>query len=165
MTKSLIGSLIFTVVVPGAVAGYIPYLIGAQNAASGERGLAGVAGLALIALALIALGAAIYFWCLFDFIRARGTPAPIAPTEEMVHRGLYRFVRNPMYVGVLTTIGGQALWFGSMPVVIYGLTVFIIVHLFVIAYEEPTLRRTFGEVYERYCREVPRWVPRMKRPQ
>jgi protein-S-isoprenylcysteine O-methyltransferase Ste14 len=69
-----------------------------------------------------------------------------------------------MYVGVLTTIGGQALWFGSVPVVIYGLTVFIIVHLFVIGYEEPTLKKTFGEAYERYCRDVPRWMPKLERP-
>lgn len=156
MTRSLIGSLIFTVVVPGAVAGYIPYLVGSQNAAGADRGLPGILG-----LIIVGIGAAIYFWCLFDFIRARGTPAPIAPTEEMVHRGLYRYVRNPMYIGVLTVIGGQALWFGSMTVLIYGVTVFMIVHLFVIAYEEPTLKKTFGEAYERYCRDVPRWVPRI----
>ena len=155
MTRALIGSLIFTVIAPGAVAGLIPYLIGSKYAPVGGP-------LGVIGLILILAGAAIYFWCLVHFIRARGTPAPIAPTEEMVNEGLYRYVRNPMYVGVLTVIAGQALWFGSWAVAIYGATIFLIVHLFVILYEEPTLRRTFGESYERYCREVPRWLPRLR---
>lgn len=154
MLKSIIGGAIFTVVMPGMVAGLIPYLLASRDA---DRGSGSAAG-----LVLIALGAAIYFWCLFDFIRARGTPAPIAPTEEMVSRGLYRIIRNPMYVGVLTVIAGQALWFGSWLAVLYGLIVFIAVHLFIIGYEEPTLRRTFGEGYDRYCQRVPRWVPKIR---
>lgn len=155
MIRSLIGSLIFTVVMPGAVAGLIPYLIGSRNAPAG--GLIGIIG-----AVLIIIGAAIYFWCLYEFIRARGTPAPIAPTEDMVHRGLYRYVRNPMYLGVLTVIAGQACWFGSWPVAIYGALIFGIVHLFVVSYEEPTLRKSFGESYERYCRNVPRWLPKIR---
>ena len=159
MTRAFIGSLIFTVIAPGAVAGYIPYLIATQHSGSlrVELGVAHYFG-----GLMLALGAAIYVWCVAGFVRAQGTPAPVAPTRELVAGGLYRYVRNPMYVGVLTAISGWAVWFGSGAVAIYGAGIFVLVHLFVIGYEEPTLRRTFGESYERYCRDVPRWIPRLK---
>ncbi len=159
MTRAFIGSLIFTVIAPGAVAGYIPYLLATQHFDSLRVELGVVhyfGGL------LLALGAAIYVWCVSGFIRAQGTPAPVVPTRELVVRGLYQYVRNPMYVGVLTAICGWAIWFGSGAVLIYGVGIFALVHLFVIGYEEPTLRRTYGESYVRYCMYVPRWVPRIR---
>ncbi len=91
-----------------------------------------------------------------------GTPAPVLPTEHLVVTGLYRFVRNPMYVGVLSVILGQGLLLGDTQVLRYGAVVWLAFGLFVIGYEEPTLRRTFGEEYERFCANVPRWIPRLR---
>jgi protein-S-isoprenylcysteine O-methyltransferase Ste14 len=135
---------------------YIPYLI-----LNGNRDLlrADLGVMRYLGIPLIGLGAATYVWCASDFIRARGTPAPIDPPKEMVAQGLYRVVRNPMYVGVVSALFGEAIFFGSGLLAIYGVIIFGIVHLFVVTYEEPTLRRRFGETYERYCEAVPRWIP------
>ena len=92
----------------------------------------------------------------------RGTPAPIDPPKELVARGLYRYVRNPMYVGVMSILVGEALIFASRTLVWYAVTVFIGFNLFVLLYEEPTLRHKFGAAYERYCAAVPRWLPRLR---
>jgi protein-S-isoprenylcysteine O-methyltransferase Ste14 len=89
----------------------------------------------------------------------RGTPAPIAPTERLVISGLYRHVRNPMYLAVLSIIFGQALLFGSTTLLWYAAVLSLIVHAFVVLYEEPTLRRRYGAEYERYCQAVRRWRP------
>ena len=93
-------------------------------------------------------------------LQGLGTPAPVFPTRRLVITGLYRFVRNPMYVAVLSVIIGQALLLGNVRVLRYGALVGLGFHLFVVAYEEPTLRSTFGQEYERYCTAVPRWIPR-----
>ncbi len=95
-------------------------------------------------------------------IQGLGTPAPVLPTKHLVVTGLYRYVRNPMYVGVAATILGQGLLFGNVRVLEYGLFVWLAFHLFVLGYEEPTLRRTFGDKYEEFRRNVPRWIPRLK---
>jgi len=104
-------------------------------------------------------------WVLIDsfvrFARSLGTPAPIAPTERLVVDGWYRYVRNPMYVAVVSIIMGQALLFGSWPAFAWGVMVFVAVHLFVVAYEEPTLSGQFGDEYARYRENVGRWVPRL----
>jgi protein-S-isoprenylcysteine O-methyltransferase Ste14 len=92
----------------------------------------------------------------------QGTPAPIAPTKHLVVGGPFRRVRNPGYIGVLSMVLGQGLFFGSAPVVAYAALLAVGFHLFVVLYEEPTLRRQFGEEYEAYCRRVPRWVPRLR---
>jgi len=93
-------------------------------------------------------------------LQGLGTPAPILPTKHLVVTGLYRYVRNPMYVGVTATILGQGLLFGNVRVLEYALFVWLAFHLFVLGYEEPTLRSTFGDEYERFCANVPRWIPR-----
>ena len=80
--------------------------------------------------------------------------------KRLVARGLYRFVRNPMYVGVLLAIFGQALWFGSVATLWYAMVAALFFHLFVVSYEEPTLRGKFGESYAAYCKTVPRWIPK-----
>jgi len=99
-------------------------------------------------------------WCLWDFaITGRGTPAPIKPPKTLVVRGLYRYTCNPMYVGVLTVIGGWALLFGSTDLAIYGLGVATVFHFFVVLYEEPHLRSVFGGSYEQYLSKVGRWLP------
>jgi protein-S-isoprenylcysteine O-methyltransferase Ste14 len=106
------------------------------------------------------LGASIYLWCAWDFTFAgRGTPAPIDPPKELVVRGLYRYVRNPMYVGVVSILFGEALFFESRILFEYAVIVFIFFYLFVVLYEEPILMKKFGESYRNYCRVIPRWIP------
>jgi protein-S-isoprenylcysteine O-methyltransferase Ste14 len=91
-----------------------------------------------------------------------GTPAPVFPTQRLVVSGFYRYVRNPMYVAVVSIVLGQALVFGDVRVLAYGVVAWLVTHLFVLFYEEPTLRRTFGVEYENYCKHVRRWVPRLR---
>lgn len=112
------------------------------------------------------LGFAVAWRCVWDFGRTgHGTPAPIAPPKRLVVVGFYRYVRNPMYVGFLT--GWTGLWvvFGrsNLAAIAVACLVVLGVHLFVLGYEEPTLRRMFGAEYEQYCRNVPRWLPRVHR--
>jgi protein-S-isoprenylcysteine O-methyltransferase Ste14 len=150
-------TLVFTVFVPGTVAGYVPWRL--------RRGAAPVTGVeAWAALGVIAIGIAVYlhtaFWG-FALIGS-GTPAPIAPTKILVVKGLHRFVRNPMYLGVALVIGGQAWLSHSLHILIYMACMLTVAHLFVVLYEEPTLRRQFGEEYDRYRAAVPRWIPNFR---
>jgi protein-S-isoprenylcysteine O-methyltransferase Ste14 len=94
-------------------------------------------------------------------LKGLGTPAPVFPTKHLVVSGLYRYVRNPMYLAVAGVIFGQGMLFGDGRVLEYGFLVWIAFHLFVLFYEEPTLRRSFGAEYERFCANVGRWVPRL----
>ena len=104
-----------------------------------------------------------YFWCAWDFAFAgEGTPAPIDPPKMLVWQGLYRIVRNPIYVGVLLVLLGEAILFESQMLLAYVPVVWLWLHLFTVYYEEPTLRKKFGDVYEQYCAAVPRWIPRLK---
>jgi protein-S-isoprenylcysteine O-methyltransferase Ste14 len=108
-----------------------------------------------------AVGAAIALWCIFTFAMiGRGTPAPFDPPRRLVIRGPYRFVRNPMYIGAGLALASAALFYESLPLLAYAGLFFLATHVFVMLYEEPTLRRTFGEEYEAYCRQVGRWWPR-----
>jgi protein-S-isoprenylcysteine O-methyltransferase Ste14 len=110
---------------------------------------------------VVAIGTAIALWCVFTFVFVgKGTPAPFDPPRKLVIRGPYRFVRNPMYIGAGMTLAGAALYYESLSILIYACLFFVITHLFVVLYEEPTLRRTFGDEYEAYCRRVRRWRPR-----
>jgi len=149
---------IFTIFVPGTVAGYIPWRL--------ERGGDAVSGVEAYAASVV-IGAGIFIYVCTAFwgfaLVGGGTPAPIAPTKVLVVRGLHRYVRNPMYIGVALVVGGQAWLFHSLHVVAYLVCVLVIVNLFVIFYEEPTLQRLFGEEYERYRAAVPRWIPKMPR--
>ncbi len=108
----------------------------------------------------ILIGAAIYFWCAWDFtFTGRGTPAPIDPPKELVVRGLYRYVRNPMYVGILSILLGEAFLFASQRLFEYAAVAFLFFFLLVVLYEEPILRQKFGESYRQYCKNVSRWIP------
>lgn len=154
-----IGSLIFFVIAPGTVAGWIPWWIsrwrfepalfgwGASRAGGGLLVVAGL-GILLDSFARFAL-------------QGRGTPSPVLPAERLVVSGLYRHVRNPMYLAVVSTIVGQALLFGSQDLAAYAAIVWTCFHVFVLAYEEPTLRTRFGVEYEAYCAGVRRWWPRI----
>ena len=147
-------NLLFTVLVPGTVAVYVPLLLGRGGAAASGTGK-------LVAVVMLVLGAGIYAWCLWDFATfGRGTPAPIDAPKRLVVRGLYRVTRNPMYVGILTAILGWAAWFRSPRLLLYAVAVGLGFHLWIIVYEEPALRRLFGSEYEEYRRRVGRWLPR-----
>ncbi len=116
---------------------------------------------ALAGAVLIVLGLPILLEAFARFaLQGRGTPAPVAPTERLVVQGPYRFVRNPMYVAVTTVILGQALLLGDSRLLAYGAVVWLSFHLFVLLYEEPTLRRRFGPDYDAFRAAVPRWIPR-----
>jgi len=109
-----------------------------------------------------AAGAAVALWCIFTFAAiGRGTPAPFDPPRRLVIRGPYRFVRNPMYIGAGLALASAALFYESLPLLGYAGLFFLATHVFVVAYEEPTLRRTFGPEYEAYCSQVRRWRPRV----
>ncbi len=109
-----------------------------------------------------AVGAAVALWCIFTFATVgRGTPAPFDPPRRLVIRGPYRFVRNPMYIGAGLALASAALFYESLPLLGYAGLFFLATHVFVVGYEEPTLRRTFGQEYEAYCRQVRRWWPRV----
>ena len=110
---------------------------------------------------LVATGTSLALWCVFTFVFiGKGTPAPFDPPRKLVVRGPYRFVRNPMYIGAGMTVAGAALYYQSLSIFIYAALFFLITHLFVVLYEEPTLRRTFGNEYEAYCRRTTRWWPK-----
>ncbi len=149
-------SLLFTFLLPGTIGGYLPWWILRATGAT----LGGALAWRWLGLVPLSVGLAIYVWCVADFALAgRGTPAPIDPPKELVVRGLYRVTRNPMYVGVLSVITGESWLFGSVPLAFYTVSVFAGFHCFVLGYEEPALRRSFGEAYQRYCAAVPRWLP------
>jgi protein-S-isoprenylcysteine O-methyltransferase Ste14 len=150
-------SVFFTLVVPGAVTVLIPYFI-----LAGRRPVlpGGWGALQYLALAPIAAGAAVLGQCIWDFARlGRGTLAPVDPPKELVVQGLYRYARNPMYLGVLILLLGETAFFESVTLLQYAVGWFVVIHLVVVLYEEPALRRRFGESYERYCRSVRRWLP------
>jgi protein-S-isoprenylcysteine O-methyltransferase Ste14 len=114
----------------------------------------------IIGTIVASAGAVIALSCIFTFAWiGRGTPAPFDPPRRLVVRGPYRFVRNPMYIGAGLALGGAALFYESAPLLAYGAIFLLIAHLFVLWYEEPTLRRTFGPEYEAYCHRVRRWWP------
>ena len=153
-------TLIFSIFVPGTVAFVIPWFLLQQSGSLMPL----VPSFWLIGLLPMVLGIAGYLWCAgaFTFI-GKGTPAPIDAPKNLVIAGPYQWVRNPMYVAVLSIVLGEALLFRSYQLVAYALLVFAIVHTFVLFYEEPTLRRQFGASYEAYLLAVPRWLPRYPR--
>ncbi|KQV09516.1 isoprenylcysteine carboxyl methyltransferase [Devosia sp. Root105] len=153
------GTVIFLFVAPGIVAGLIPYWISGWQVGPA---LGGIEPLRWLGVLVLLLGAVLLAETFARFaLVGRGTPAPVYPTETLVVTGSYRFVRNPMYVAVVALILGQGLLFGSLAVLAYGAAIWLIVHLFVIGYEEPTLARSFGAQYERYRANVRRWIPRL----
>lgn len=155
-----LGTVVFVVLVPGSVVVLGPWLLTGWHLASPLLGwrVTRWLGATLLVLALPLFAA----FNLRFVVEGRGTPAPIAPTDRLVVGGPFRWVRNPGYISVVSLLVGQALVFGSPGLLGYAVIVAITFHLFVVLYEEPTLRRQFGADYETYCRTVPRWVPRLR---
>ena len=156
--SALFRTLIFTILVPGFWTVAMPYWILPRGTRM-EMRAAGVLG-----LILMVAGAALYFVTAFwgFALRGRGTPAPIDPPKELVVEGPYRVVRNPMYWAVASVVVGEALVFHSVTLAELAVALFAGAMLFVLFYEEPTLRRKFGAEYDAYCRRVPRWFPRFR---
>ena len=155
---AIVGSAVFLVIAPGFVAGLAPWWISGWRLEPPFFGmpLFRFAGGMLVALGVIGL--------LDSFgrfaVQGLGTPAPVFPPRHLVVTGLYRYVRNPMYVAVVSTILGQGLILGNVRLLEYGGSVWLLFHLWVLVYEEPTLRASFGSEYKLFCTEVPRWIPR-----
>jgi protein-S-isoprenylcysteine O-methyltransferase Ste14 len=158
---AIIGSAVFLIIAPGFVAVWVPWRISGWHL---REPFAGLQVFRWFGAALILAGAAgvLDSFARFAF-EGRGTPAPVLPPEYLVITGLYRYVRNPMYVSALALVFGQGLLFGNVRVLGYGGLVWLIAHLFVRIYEEPKLRATFGAEYDHYCAAVPRWIPRLRR--
>ena len=156
-TNAAIGSIVFFFLAPGVVAGGIPWWL-----TGWEVGDAWPTAVRVVGTALIAAGAIVLVQAFARFVReGLGTPAPVAPTETLVVGGLYRYVRNPMYLAVLATILGQALLLGQPVLFGYAFVVWLAFASFVRFYEEPHLTQRFGQSYRAYRAAVPAWVPRM----
>jgi protein-S-isoprenylcysteine O-methyltransferase Ste14 len=153
-------SLFWTLLMPGFFAGYVPWrYFGLSRLQFSPRD-----PLHLLGALCVGGGAVLLGTCIWEFARSgRGTLSPADPPRQLVVSGLYRYVRNPMYLSVTGLILGECLLTWSRPLLVYWLCWFAAVNLFVIAYEEPTLRHQFGAEYERYTGEVGRWVPRWRR--
>jgi protein-S-isoprenylcysteine O-methyltransferase Ste14 len=158
-TAAILGSICFLLLAPGVVAGVLPWWISRWQI--GPAWL-GISAFRVLGAALTIAGVPVLLDSFARFaLQGLGTPAPVFPTQHLVVTGLYRYVRNPMYVGVIAVIVGQALLFGNLQVLEYAAAVGAAFCLFVMGYEEPKLRKTFGDEYLEFCRNVPRWVPRM----
>jgi protein-S-isoprenylcysteine O-methyltransferase Ste14 len=150
-------NLLFTILIPGTVAVYIPLII-ARGKVISLQPLLLVSG-----ILFMVLGATIYAWTVWNFASfGSGTPLPIDAPKKLVVRGLYRFVRNPMYLGVILVILGWVAIFAYGWLLLYALVVWVVMNLFVVVYEEPRLKELFGEDYESYRMAVGRWVPRVR---
>lgn len=152
--KAAVGSTVFLAIAPGTVVGLLPWLITRWQ--PGHRDLA--AEFAGAVLTAAGCGALLYAFGQF-VIEGIGTPAPPAPTGQLVVRGLYRYVRNPMYVAVLAGITGQAILLGRPALLGYAVAVALACIGFVHWYEEPVLARRYGQQYREYCERVPGWLP------
>ena len=151
--------MLWAVLLPGVVAGYVPWRYFGVSRLQVDPARARH----LLGLFCVAAGVTVLALCIREFARSgRGTLAPIDPPRELVVQGLYRYVRNPMYLGVTTILLGEVLLAGSQALLAYALIWFAGANLFVIGYEEPSLRRRFGGSYDRYVERAGRWLPRLK---
>ncbi len=150
-------SLLYLIFEAGVFALYIPLAL----LRTGPRIETGVTSFLAIPLWLI--GGLTVLWCFWDFtFKGRGTPNPTDPPKELVVTGPYRYVRNPIYVGVALIFMGHFLWFGHWVLLIYAVLALVGTHFFVVLYEEPSLKKRFGASYENYLKSVPRWIPKFR---
>jgi protein-S-isoprenylcysteine O-methyltransferase Ste14 len=157
--SAVVGSVFFLLIAPGTVAGLVPWWISGWRM---RAPLLHFSPFRWLGVLLIVAGLPLLLDSFARFaLKGLGTPAPVFPTRHLVVSGLYRYVRNPMYLAVAAVIVGQGLMFGDVRVLEYGLLVCLGFHLFVLFYEEPTLRRSFGTEYETLCANVARWIPRL----
>ena len=158
-TAAVIGTAIFFLFVPCVLAGVVPWWISRWEF---KLSFLGVELTRYVGAALILAGVTGLVDSFARFaLQGLGTPAPIAPPQHLVVTGLYRYVRNPMYVAVVAVILGQGILFGDWRLLNYGGLMWLAFHAFVLAYEEPVLAESFGAQYEDFCANVPRWIPRL----
>jgi protein-S-isoprenylcysteine O-methyltransferase Ste14 len=156
-----IKNLLFTALVPGVVIGWVPFRWFERFPRWPERWL----WPQWTAVALFVAGAGALLAAQWYFaVRGQGTPAPFDPPKRFIRRGPYKWVRNPMYLGVLAMVGAEALFFRSGHIGVYFVCLLCLIHLLVVLYEENAMRFKFGAMYEDYKRDVPRWLPRKPRP-
>lgn len=156
---AILGSALFLVIAPGTLGVYVPWTFTHWHI--GPL-LFGMVWLRVAGVVFIVLGTPVLLECFVRFaVKGLGTPAPVAAPERLVISGFYRYVRNPMYVAVASIVLGQALLFGSRSLLEYGIFFWLGSFLFVVVYEEPTLRRKFGPEFETYCANVRRWIPHL----
>lgn len=158
--RAALGSVLFLILAPGTVAGLIPWWISKWKVqpVSPAFLIIQLPGILILAISILVLIEAFARFAL----QGIGTPAPILPTRHLVVSGFYRYVRNPMYVAVVGAILGQSMILGNLMLLLYAALGWLVSHLFVVIYEEPTLRRTFGDEYDAFCANVPRWIPRLR---
>jgi protein-S-isoprenylcysteine O-methyltransferase Ste14 len=157
---AIFGSALFLVLAPGILAGYVPWRITGWHVGVP---LLGTSLSRLVGVLLIAAGLPVLLDSFTRFaLQGVGTPAPIFPTRHLVVSGWYQYVRNPIYVAVVSLILGQGLFFASVRVLEYGIAVWVGFYLAVLIYEEPTLRQSYGPEYEDFCANVPRWIPHLR---
>jgi protein-S-isoprenylcysteine O-methyltransferase Ste14 len=158
-TLAVLGSAVFFVVAPCTLAGFVPWSITGWQLRPPFFGLELGRGIGAIMI-LAGVPALVDAFARFA-LQGLGTPAPIAPPRILVVTGLYRYVRNPIYVAVVAIILGQAVLMGDWRLIVYGALLWLFFHVWVVAIEEPTLEQTFGSEYEAFRAAVPRWIPRM----
>jgi len=157
--SAIVGTVFFLLIAPGTVAGLVPWWISGWRV---RPPLLHFYPFRWLGIFLIVAGVPLLLDSFVRFaLKGLGTPAPVFPTRYLVLSGLYRYVRNPMYLALAAVILGQGLLFGDVRVLEYGLLVCLGFHLFVLFYEEPALRRSFGAEYETFCANVGRWIPRL----
>lgn len=150
-------TLLFTILVPGTVLVWIPLSLLSPRSSPAPASNP----LRWLGLLPIVIGTIVYGWCAWDFGAAgRGTPNPLDPPKAIVTTGLYKHVRNPIYLGGLLILLGEAIVLHSSAVLWYALVVWLVWHCVVVLYEEPHLKKVFGTQYEQYVQTVPRWIPR-----
>ena len=150
-------NLFFTILQPGLVVGLVPYLIlGYRYSQTWKNELTALQYMAVI---IFIIGTAIMLYCIGMFaVKGRGTLSPADPTKKLVIAGLYKFSRNPMYVGVMLMLVAEAIFFHSIALCIYDVFVFMAFHGFILLHEEPRLKSDFGEEYQQYMTRVKRWL-------
>jgi protein-S-isoprenylcysteine O-methyltransferase Ste14 len=155
---AILGSALFLVIAPGIVVVLVPWWISKWHV---QESVLRFPFVRMLGVLLILGGLPVLLEPFARFaLQGLGTPAPVFPTRHLVVKGFYRYVRNPMYLAVVFLIFGQALMLGNGVLLGYGMLVWLACHVFVLAYEEPTLRNTFGAEYDAFCANVPRWRPR-----
>lgn len=158
---AVLGSAVFFIIAPGTVWGLVPWWITGWRVQAplwGFPPLRVLGGLLILAGLFVVLDSFARF-----ALKGLGTPAPLFPTRHLVVSGFYRYVRNPIYVAGISVIIGEGLYFGNLRLFGYGALVWLGTHVFVVTYEEPKLRATFGAEYDAFCAHVPRWLPRPAR--
>ncbi len=156
----MFGTALFLALAPGIAAGVVPWWISGWEQ---QAPLFGLPVLRVVGMLMILIGTPVLLDSFARFaLQGNGTPAPVLPTRHLVVSGLYRYVRNPMYLAVAATIIGQGLYLGNLELLGYGALLGLAFRLFVLGYEEPTLRSSFGAEYDAFCANLHRWRPRLR---